>query len=120
MSRPCTCDRQRPGQPYDPARDCLACWLWANNAAYREHHEGKTLPVPHAPPPRPIAEWPLRFRLVAAVRSAEDKGVGDTIARHLARFGADALKRFYKAAFGKDCGCDQRQLFLNLRFPYPR
>jgi hypothetical protein len=77
-----------------------------------------TLPSPPCPA-RPISEWPFLARGIARLRTAADAGLGDTIHRNLARFGADALARFYKAITGRPCGCADRQAALNNLFPYP-
>lgn len=77
---------------------------------------------PQAPPPqpRPVTEWPLTARILAKLRAESDAGLGDTIHRHLARFGADAMKRFYKRITGSDCGCANRQDKINRMFPYDK
>lgn len=69
-------------------------------------------------PPRPIHEWPLAARAIAALRDDSDKGLGDTIHRHLQRFGADAMTKLYRRVMGRDCGCGDRQAKLNRMFPY--
>lgn len=48
----------------------------------------------------------------------EDRGVGDTIARVIGPMGGDAFKRWYKRITGEDCGCGDRQAWLNQRYPY--
>lgn len=70
-----------------------------------------------AAPPRP-KEWPLWARAVALLRHPEDKGLGDTIARNLAKLGADAMVKLYVQATGGDCGCSRRHEILNQMFPY--
>lgn len=66
------------------------------------------------------APWPVAVKLVGILRNDADTGVGDTIARQLDRFGADALKTMYKKLTGHDCGCANRQQVLNAMFPYKR
>jgi hypothetical protein len=66
----------------------------------------------------PRGKWPLIAKIIAKMRSEEDTGIGDAIARHLARFGAEGMKRVYKRLTGSDCGCGNRQAALNQRFPY--
>jgi len=68
--------------------------------------------------PRPISEWPMTARIIAKLRSPEDGGIGDTIHRHLSRFGADAMTRLYTRIVGTTCGCSDRQERLNQLFRY--
>lgn len=63
-------------------------------------------------------KWPRAIRAIGKLRAAGDQGIGDTIARHLTRFGADALKSIYRQITGTDCGCSDRQAALNWMFPY--
>ncbi len=68
------------------------------------------------PKTQPMSEWPLPIRLLARARKAEERGVGDTLQRCL----GDTGERF-KAAMkrlGFECRCEQRQAYLNVRFPY--
>jgi len=67
---------------------------------------------------RPISEWPMTARIIAKLRSPEDGGIGDTIHRHLSRFGADAMTRLYTRIVGTACGCSDRQERLNQLFRY--
>ena len=63
-----------------------------------------------------LAEWPLAARVCRRLRSAEDIGVGDTIHRQLGTPG-----RWFEsvmAALAINCGCTDRRLLLNSRFPY--
>ncbi len=71
------------------------------------------------PPPRPVAAWPWLARVLARLRTPEDCGLGDTVARHLDRFGGDAWKRVYEKLMGRRCPCADRQAALNAAFPYP-
>jgi hypothetical protein len=116
MKRPCSCDRFEPGRPYDPARDCRPCWLYGNDPRYRELWDG---PAPDSPRLDRSA-WPLPARALARLAAAGERGLGDTAARVLAKFGGEAMKRFYKKLFGRDCGCGSRQAALNRLYPYPR
>lgn len=63
-----------------------------------------------------MQDWPVRFATL--IRSPEDIGVGDTIARTIGPFGGEAVKAFIKS-LGEDCGCDARQDLLNKKYPYP-
>jgi len=73
-----------------------------------------------AEPPKPVTQWPFTVRAIAMLKNDQDLGVGDTIARHLERFGSDGFKRLYKKITGIDCGCPQRQAILNSMFPYQK
>ena len=52
------------------------------------------------------------------LRSPEDKGLGDTVERLLAKAGGRRVKAWLQSA-GIDCGCGGRQDRLNKAFPYP-
>ena len=45
------------------------------------------------------------------------KGLGDSIDRFTEFTG---IKKLVKRLFGDDCGCDERQKWLNQRFPYAK
>jgi hypothetical protein len=107
---------------YPPAQAAADAKLWPGGPT--SNSTGTLAPtMPASPAPvairaLPRAEWPLWTLPIALMRNERDKGVGDTVARHLAALGADALKRLYTLAFNEDCGCGQRQALLNRRFPY--
>lgn len=64
----------------------------------------------------PADEWPLTARVIRRLRAPEDRGVGDTIHRHLGAPG-----RWFESAMttlGVQCGCADRRDWLNRRFPY--
>jgi hypothetical protein len=61
-----------------------------------------------------------KSRLVAIVsklRTPEDRGVGDTLERLLAKAGGRKFKHLM-LLMRLPCGCDDRQAWLNERFPY--
>ena len=68
----------------------------------------------------PRERWPLVVRAIAKLASPGDAGIGDTIHRHLDRFGADAMARLYTRIIGQDCGCDSRRARLNGMYQYER
>ena len=69
--------------------------------------------------PQPVElPWPAWALAVKALASPEDKGVGDTIARIVGPIGGNSYKLWFKATFGKPCGCTERQSAFNHRFPY--
>lgn len=84
------------------------------------------MPTPDKPASaaKPIVEkWPRNpFGMFARgfklLRTPEDTGIGDTIARLVGPVGGDAYKKWFKDTFGKSCGCTERQQDLNERFPY--
>lgn len=83
---------------------------------YRAYWSGH--PLPEEPPPDPT-RWPLAARALARLRGPRDRGLGDTAARVLKRFGADKLAWLYRKLTGRECGCWNRQAALNTAFPYP-
>lgn len=120
------CDKRScGGKNLPPCIGVMLCTVSGKNA--REHADANDCPLnrfdqSYAPetstPPKPITEWPWLARAVAKLKTADDKGLGDTIHRNLARFGADAMSRLYKKITGHDCGCGDRQAKLNRMFPY--
>lgn len=110
MKRLCECRTYRgPTEPWGPG-NCYLCWLQDNHPDYGG-------PVPTVAAPQ--SSWPLLARLAARFRSDSDKGLGDTVARNLHRFGAESLASLYKKITGADCGCADRQAALNRLYPYP-
>lgn len=75
------------------------------------------------PEKKPRPTWPnnvfgLVARTIKLMRTPEEKGVGDTIARVIGPVGGDAYKTWFTTTFGKPCGCAERQENLNQLFPY--
>lgn len=64
--------------------------------------------------PRDKTRW---IKWVEAFRYKEDKGVGDTVERLLAKIGGRSIKKILMH-LGQDCGCTNRQKWLNARYPY--
>lgn len=60
----------------------------------------------------PLPELHWLVKRIAALRTKEDRGLGDTVARIFARFGGDHFKWTFEK-LGINCGCDNRQAFLN-------
>jgi hypothetical protein len=90
-------------------------------AAYRQLWLTEKLPAP--PWEKGSATkriWPLFARIISMLRTDEDRGIGDTVARNLSKFGANALKRVFKRLTGRECGCADRQAALNHLYPYER
>lgn len=67
----------------------------------------------------PESDWPELVKLMALTRKAGDAGLGDTVTRF---FGGKTIsmsfERWFKRAFGRDCGCSNRCNWLNQRYPY--
>lgn len=119
-------DLPPPGEPYAAPR-CRLCWLYLKDPAYRELWDNMpvvsvstTTPRPEPLEAVPEKDWPWTAWAVARLRHPDDTGLGDTIARNLFRFGADAFKRLFKRIVGKDCGCDRRREKLNQLYRYAR
>lgn len=62
-------------------------------------------------------EWPVLVKLVAVMRKESDRGVGDTVARVIGPAGGDAFKEWMDK-LGLNCGCGERQEWLNGLYPY--
>lgn len=57
------------------------------------------------------------LKWVAAFRTPEDRGIGDTVERLLAKAGGRAIKKWLERV-GVSCGCRDRQAWLNEKYPY--
>jgi hypothetical protein len=65
-----------------------------------------------------VTPWQERLvTLVSKFRTPEDRGVGDTLERLLAKVGGRKIKHLLRLA-NLPCRCDDRQKWLNERFPY--
>jgi hypothetical protein len=65
-----------------------------------------------------VTPWQERLvALVSKLRTPEDRGVGDTLERLLAKVGGRKIKHLLRLA-NLPCRCDDRQKWLNERFPY--
>ena len=62
-------------------------------------------------------KWPLILQPMKLLAQPGDKGLGDILARKIGPIGGDAFKAWYKATFGKSCGCDPRQESWNKKYP---
>lgn len=76
----------------------------------RTHYEDATIEQGEPPPP------PAWVSVIRRLRKPSDRGVGDTVARLLGRFG----ERFkaWSQKLGIPCGCTARQSEWNERWPY--
>lgn len=64
--------------------------------------------------PEVKAKW---INWVKWFKKPEDRGVGDTVERLLAKIGGRSIKKILMH-LGQDCGCTNRQKWLNARYPY--
>ncbi len=67
--------------------------------------------------PIPRKEWPMWAKALAMIAKAEDKGIGDVVARTIGAENSEAFKKWFKATTGKDCGCTGRQRRWNIEYP---
>lgn len=67
----------------------------------------------------PVAKenWPLWAKAINRLKNDADKGIGDTVQRVAAWFGADLFKSFAEK-LGIPCGCSGRQDTWNRMYPY--
>jgi len=70
--------------------------------------------------PLPRDEWPKWAKDLAHYRQPEDKGLGDTIVHVIGDARSEKFKRWFKEKFRGNCGCLERQRWLNQRFPYKK
>ncbi len=63
--------------------------------------------------PKDQSSWPVLARVAAKMAKPEDKGVGDTVQRLAALVGGEQFK-----ALVPNCGCSDRQKWLNEKYPY--
>ena len=61
--------------------------------------------------------WPLYLQPFKLLAVEGDQGLGDIIARTVGPVGGDAFKDWYKRTMGQDCGCRDRQIYLNTTYP---
>jgi hypothetical protein len=59
--------------------------------------------------------WPLILRPLRLKAQSGDRGLGDIVARTIPK-GAE-FKAWFKKYLAIDCGCDQRQDWLNAQYP---
>jgi hypothetical protein len=62
--------------------------------------------------------WPLAVLAVARWRKPGDTGLGDTVVRLIGSTRSHHFQVWFKRKFNRDCGCTDRQRWLNARFPY--
>ena len=84
--------------------------------AHEEHEELLRRYLDGAQVSRPH-DWPLFLQPMKLLAKPGDKGLGDIIDRTIGPVGGEAFKKWYKVVFGKDCGCNVRQIDWNRRYP---
>jgi hypothetical protein len=78
-------------------------------------HRGVAESPPYQPPkPRQWPAWALPLKLFA---QSGDRGLGDIVARKIGLARGAAFKAWFKEKFNRDCGCSDRQIWLNQMFP---
>ena len=83
-----------------------------NSAPAKSNGGSKSLAIP-------ADQWPLSIKAMALLAKAEDRGIGDVIARIVGPIGGDIFKSWHLKTFGKSCGCLERQESFNQRYPLP-
>jgi len=69
--------------------------------------------------PLPMDAWPQWAKDLAEARQLEDKGVGDTVIHVIGEVRSEKFKSWFREKLGTNCGCTERQRWLNQKFPYP-
>jgi hypothetical protein len=62
--------------------------------------------------------WPLFIRAIAKFRKPADLGIGDTTVHLIGDTRSMKFKKWFQKKFGTNCGCTERQAWLNRRYPY--
>lgn len=75
--------------------------------------------APQVPPIELQLPLPLLVRGIKRQRIPSDKGVGDTVHRILSKMGGLQFEWVMKR-LGINCGCGDRQAWLNAAYPYDR
>jgi hypothetical protein len=105
----------------DPAKPVPISVHVRNGCPAGHHKDAKPPPrLEPLPEPLPRHQWPRSVRILAVLRIDADAGFGDTLHRQLSIRGVDwagKMMRWLKR-HAIDCGCSQRQAWLNARFPY--
>jgi hypothetical protein len=68
--------------------------------------------------PLPMDAWPRWAKDLTQDRQPEDTGLGDTIVHVIGGARSEKFKSWFNETFGINCGCIERQRWLNQRFPY--
>jgi hypothetical protein len=71
------------------------------------------------PLPMVARSWPIWAKALKMIAKPQDKGIGDVVRRKFGAENSDRFKKWYKATFGKDCGCTGRQAQWNRKYPLP-
>lgn len=68
--------------------------------------------------PLPRDQWPFWAKVVAKFRQLQDLGLGDSVVHLIGDARSERFKKWFERKFGRSCGCTDRRLWLNGRFPY--
>ena len=66
---------------------------------------------------KPINRKDIRYRMTVQTGVRAGKPLGDQVADLTHATGLDQLSKLYTQVTGQDCGCKQRQAWLNEKFP---
>lgn len=78
----------------------------------------KNTKVPIVNTPSVKRVWPKWALVIAKLRSDSDKGVGSTIERVIGAKNSLAFKAWFKATFGRSCGCSERKEKWDAEYNY--
>lgn len=102
-------------------REGIANWVDSTNAARCQSYGWTEFTIDDNEPSIevvPYDGWPLWAKAMAAVKTPEDRGVGDTVERTIGPANSSAIKKFYHKTFGRTCNCDGRRDTWNRKYPY--
>lgn len=66
----------------------------------------------------PMEKWPVWAMEIYHQRQPQDTGVGDTVIHLIGDTRLLKFKTWFKEKIGRNCGCSERQNWLNARYPY--
>lgn len=105
-----------------PSREAVDLWL-CENIAVRCDEGGAVFRNKLTDPPSFLSrgmkspDWPMILRPFKLMAKEGDRGLGDIVLRVIGPSNSTAFKSWFKSIFGKDCGCDKRQITLNQEYP---
>lgn len=71
--------------------------------------------------PIPRDQWPKIAKIISKFRHKDDIGLGSTIERRIiGKKKSELFKKYYKKLVGSDCGCTDRTIILNIKYPYTK
>jgi hypothetical protein len=66
----------------------------------------------------PLTPFGLAMRGLKHLRTPEDRGAGDTLARVIGPVRSERYRQWHKDTFGKPCTCIEDHALLNQIYPY--